>query len=74
MSDRRGGSSVTARGLLGATWPTVRAISLLGVLFVVARWSAITRTPPNGDATPQLSLLMFVVLPLLAFRGDRAPT
>lgn len=59
--------SVGFRGLLGAMWVTARALSLIGVLLVVARWSAITRTPPEGDATPHLSFLMFAVLPLLAF-------
>lgn len=48
-------------------WVTARALSLVGALLVVARWSAITRTPPKGDATPQLSFLMLVVVPLLTF-------
>lgn len=59
--------SVNVRGLLGAAWLTARALSLLAVAFVVARWSAITQGPRHDDATPQLSFIIFVVVPLVAF-------
>lgn len=59
--------SVSARGLLGAAWLIARALSLLAVALVVARWSTITERPRHHDATPQLSFIFFVVLPLIAF-------
>ena len=59
--------SVSMRGLLGAMWHTVRALSLSALALVVVRWPAISETPKRGDATPQLSFIFFAVLPLIAF-------
>jgi hypothetical protein len=59
--------NISTRGILGAFWVTARALSLLALAFVVIRWSMIGRTPSAGDATPQLSFVVFVVLPVVAF-------
>src|SRR4051812_2237727 len=59
--------SVSVRGLLGAAWLMARALSLLAIALVVARWSSITEGPRHHDATPQLSFIFFVVLPLITF-------
>jgi len=59
--------NVSVRGLLAAAWLMARAGSLLAVGLVVAKWSTITESPRHDDATPQLSFIFFVVLPLVAF-------
>ncbi len=56
---------VSAGGLLRAGWLTLRALILVAAAFIVARWSTIAASPSRGDATPQLSFMTFVALPLL---------